>query len=436
MQVKRALGVTKCESRMAESLMSRSLSQADPEIAAAIANETKRQAEGLELIASENFVSTAVLEAAGSVMTNKYAEGYPGKRYYGGCEFVDVAEALAIARAKALFGADHVNVQPHSGAQANMSVYLTLLKPGDTVLGMNLAHGGHLTHGHPLNFSGKLYSIIPYGVRKDDERIDYDEFERLAEHHRPKMIIVGASAYPRVIDFARMGAVAKRVGAPLMVDMAHIAGLVAGGVHPSPVPHADFVTTTTHKTLRGPRGGMVMCRGNYAKDLDRTVFPGVQGGPLMHIIAAKAVCFKEAATPEFSAYQRQLVKNAARLAKALTDSGFRIVSGGTDNHIVLVDVFSKGITGKVAEAALGKAGITVNKNAIPFDQNPPMVASGVRLGTPAVTTRGMGEAEMDAIAGFITRALAAPEDGAVLSMVKSEVEALCKTFPLYPERLA
>jgi glycine hydroxymethyltransferase len=421
---------------MAESLMSRSLSQADPEIAAAVANETRRQAEGLELIASENFVSTAVLEAAGSVMTNKYAEGYPGKRYYGGCEFVDVAEALAIARAKALFGADHVNVQPHSGAQANMSVYLTLLKPGDTVLGMNLAHGGHLTHGHPLNFSGKLYSIIPYGVRKDDERIDYDEFETLAEQHRPRMIIVGASAYPRVIDFARMGAVAKRVGAPLMVDMAHIAGLVAGGVHPSPVPHADFVTTTTHKTLRGPRGGMVMCRESYAKDLDRTVFPGVQGGPLMHIIAAKAVCFREAATPEFAAYQRQLVKNAARLATALTDSGFRIVSGGTDNHIVLVDVFSKGITGKVAEAALGQAGITVNKNAIPFDQNPPMVASGVRLGTPAVTTRGMGEAEMDAIAGFITRVLAAPEDSAVLSMVKSEVEGLCKTFPLYPERLA
>jgi glycine hydroxymethyltransferase len=421
---------------MSESLMSRTLAQADPEIASAIAHETRRQADGLELIASENFVSSAVLEAAGSVMTNKYAEGYPGKRYYGGCEFVDIAESLAIARAKALFGAEHVNVQPHSGAQANMAVYLTLLKPGDTVLGMNLAHGGHLTHGHPLNFSGKLYTIVPYGVKKDDERIDYDEFERLADHHRPKMIIVGASAYPRVIDFPRMAATAKRVGAPLMVDMAHIAGLVAGGQHPSPVPHADFVTTTTHKTLRGPRGGLVICREQYAKDLDRTVFPGVQGGPLMHIIAAKAVCLKEAATPEFAAYQKQIVKNAARLAKALAANGFRIVSGGTDNHIVLVDVFSKGITGKVAEAALGQAAITVNKNAIPFDQNPPMVASGVRLGTPAVTTRGMGETEMDLIAAFITRALASPEDTSALNLIKAEVEQLCRKFPLYPERLA
>jgi glycine hydroxymethyltransferase len=416
------------------SLMQRALAQADPEIADAIAHETTRQAEGLELIASENFVSSAVLEAAGSVMTNKYAEGYPGKRYYGGCEFVDVAESLAIARAKALFGAEHANVQPHSGAQANMAVYLTLLKPGDTVLGMNLAHGGHLTHGHPLNFSGKLYTIVPYGVRKDDERLDYDEFETLAEQHKPKMIIAGASAYPRVFDFPRMAAVARAVGAPLMVDMAHIAGLVAGGQHPSPVPHADFVTTTTHKTLRGPRGGMVLCRERYAKDLDRTVFPGVQGGPLMHIIAAKAVCFKEAATPEFAAYQRQIVKNAARLAASLTSAGFRIVSGGTDNHIVLVDVFSKGHTGKAAEAALGQAGITVNKNAIPFDQNPPMVASGVRLGTPAVTTRGMGEPEMDQIAGFITRVMAAPDDAGALAMVKREVEQLCRKFPLYPER--
>jgi glycine hydroxymethyltransferase len=417
-------------------LMQRSLAQADPDIAAAIANETRRQADGLELIASENFVSRAVLEAGGSVLTNKYAEGYPGKRYYGGCEFVDVAETLAISRAKALFGAEHANVQPHSGAQANMSVYLTLLKPGDTVLGMNLAHGGHLTHGHPLNFSGKLFTIVPYGVRKDDERLDYDEFARLAQQHTPKMIIVGASAYPRVFDFPRMSAVAKAVGAPLMVDMAHIAGLVAGGQHPSPVPHADFVTTTTHKTLRGPRGGMVLCRESYAKDLDRTVFPGVQGGPLMHIIAAKAVCFKEAATPEFAAYQKQIVKNAARLAAALQSAGFRIVSGGTDNHIVLVDVFSKGHTGKVAEAALGRAGITVNKNAIPFDQNPPMVASGVRLGTAAVTTRGMGEAEMDLIAEFITRAMASPEDAGALAMVKAEVEQLCRKFPLYPERLA
>ena len=416
--------------------MSRTLAQADPEIAAAIAHETTRQAEGLELIASENFVSTAVLEAAGSVMTNKYAEGYPGKRYYGGCEFVDVAESLAIARAKALFGADHANVQPHSGAQANMSVFLTLLKPGDTVLGMNLAHGGHLTHGHPLNFSGKLYTIVPYGVRQDDERIDYDEFEKLAVQHTPKLIVVGASAYPRVIDFARMAAVAKRVGSPLMVDMAHIAGLVAAGVHPSPVPHADFVTTTTHKTLRGPRGGMVLCREQYAKDLDRTVFPGVQGGPLMHIIAAKAVCFKEAASPEFASYQKQVVANASRLASAMAASGFRIVSGGTDNHIVLVDVFSKGITGKVAEAALGKAGITVNKNAIPFDKNPPMVASGIRLGSPAVTTRGMGEAEMDLIAGYITRVLASPEDEGTLATVKHDVEALCRKFPLYPERRA
>ncbi len=418
------------------SQMQRTLAESDPEIAAAIRNETTRQAEGLELIASENFVSSAILEAAGSVLTNKYAEGYPGKRYYGGCEFVDVAESLAIARAKALFGADHVNVQPHSGAQANMCVFLTLLKPGDTVLGMNLAHGGHLTHGHPLNFSGKFYTIVPYGVRKDDERLDYDEFERLADEHKPKMIIAGASAYPRVFDFARMAKVAARVGAPLMVDMAHIAGLVAGGVHPSPVPHADFVTTTTHKTLRGPRGGMVMCREKYAKDLDRSVFPGVQGGPLMHIIAAKAVCFKEAALPEFAVYQRKLVANAARLASSMIAAGFRIVSGGTDNHIVLVDVFSKGITGKVAEAALGQAGITVNKNAIPFDQNPPMVASGVRLGTPAVTTRGMGEAEMDQIAGFIARALAAPDDARALGMVKAEVEVLCKKFPLYPERLA
>ena len=416
------------------SLMQRSLAQSDPEIAAAIANETTRQAEGLELIASENFVSTAVLEAAGSVMTNKYAEGYPGKRYYGGCEFVDVAEALAIARAKALFGADHVNVQPHSGAQANMAVYLTLLKPGDVVLGMNLAHGGHLTHGHPLNFSGKLYTIVPYGVRQDDERLDYEEFERLAHEHKPKMIIAGASAYPRVFDFERMGKVARAVGAPFMVDMAHIAGLVAGGQHPSPVPHADFVTTTTHKTLRGPRGGMVMCRQQYAKDLDRAVFPGVQGGPLMHVIAAKAVCFRDAATPEFKDYQKQLVANAKRLSAAMTAAGFRIVSGGTDNHIVLVDTFSKGITGKAAEAALGTAGITVNKNAIPFDKNPPMVASGVRLGTPAVTTRGMGEAQMDEIAGLIARALATPDDSAALTMVKAEVEQLCRKFPLYPER--
>jgi glycine hydroxymethyltransferase len=414
-------------------LMQRTLADTDPEIASAIAHEAERQASGLELIASENFVSPAVLEAAGSVMTNKYAEGYPGKRYYGGCEFVDVAETVALSRARALFGAEHANVQPHSGAQANMSVFLAMLQPGDTLLGMNLAHGGHLTHGHPLNFSGKFYKVVPYGVRKDDERIDYEEFERLVSEHSPKMIVVGASAYPRVIDFERVGRVAAAAGVPLMVDMAHIAGLVAAGVHPSPVPHADFVTTTTHKTLRGPRGGMVLCREKYAKDLDRSVFPGVQGGPLMHIIAAKAVCFKEAAEPAFAEYQRQIVANAKQLAGALTAAGFRLVSGGTDNHLMLVDVFSKGITGKVAEAALGKAGITVNKNAIPFDQNPPMVASGVRLGTPAVTTRGMRENEMDAIAELITRALQTPDDDRALGMVRTEVETLCRKFPLYPE---
>jgi glycine hydroxymethyltransferase len=412
----------------------RSLAESDPEIAAAIGNELHRQNTGLELIASENFVSQAVLEAAGSVLTNKYAEGYPGKRYYGGCEFVDVAESLAIARAKQLFGADHANVQPHSGAQANMSVYFTLLKPGDTVLGMNLAHGGHLTHGHPLNFSGKLYTIVPYGVRRDDERIDYDEFERLAHEHKPKMIMIGASAYSRVFDFERMGKVGRDVGSPVVTDMAHIAGLVAAKVHPSPVPHSDFVTTTTHKTLRGPRGGMVLCRAQYAKDLDRSLFPGVQGGPLMHIIAAKAVCFKEAMEPGFVEYQKQIVANAQRLARGLSDAGFRLVSGGTDNHLMLVDVFSKGITGKVAEAALGKAGITVNKNAIPFDQNPPMVASGIRIGTPAVTSRGMREPEMDAIASMIARALASPDDDGMLASVRAEVEGLCRKFPLYPER--
>jgi len=421
-------------SNAAVSPMQRSLAETDPDIADAIRRETRRQAEGLELIASENFVSTAVLEAAGSVMTNKYAEGYPGKRYYGGCEFVDVAESLAISRAKTLFGAEHVNVQPHSGAQANMAVYLALLKPGETVLGMNLAHGGHLTHGHPLNFSGKLYTIVPYGVREDDERIDYDELERLAHEHKPRMIMVGASAYPRVIDFARISTVAAAVGATMVVDMAHIAGLVAGGVHPSPVPHADFVTSTTHKTLRGPRAGLILCRERYAKDLDRAVFPGVQGGPLMHIVAAKAVCFKEAMEPAFAEYQRQIVANAKRLAASITSHGFRLVSGGTDNHLMLVDVFSKGLTGKVAEAALGRAGITVNKNAIPFDRNPPMVASGIRVGTPAITTRGMGEREMELIGDLIARVLHAPDDGPTLNAVKSEVERLCRRFPLYPER--
>jgi glycine hydroxymethyltransferase len=414
--------------------MQRSLEEADPEIATAIRNEVTRQAEGLELIASENFVSNAILEAAGSILTNKYAEGYPGRRYYGGCEFVDVAESLAIARAKQLFGADHANVQPHSGSQANMSAYLTLLKPGDTVLGMNLAHGGHLTHGHPLNFSGKLYTIVPYGVRKEDERIDYDEMERLAHQHTPQMIMVGASAYPRVIDFPRIATVAKAVGAAMVVDMAHIAGLVAAGIHPSPVPHADFVTSTTHKTLRGPRSGLVLCREQFAKDLDKAIFPGVQGGPLMHIVAAKAVCFKEAMEPSFAAYQRQIAANAQRLAAAIQAHGFRLVSGGTDNHLMLVDVFSRGITGKAAEAALGKAGITVNKNAIPFDQNPPMVASGIRIGTPAVTTRGMQEAEMDQIADLIARALASADDDRALGTVRTEVERLCRKFPLYPDR--
>ena len=411
----------------------RSLAETDPDIAAAIRDERHRQNSGLELIASENFVSRAVLEAAGSVLTNKYAEGYPGKRYYGGCEFVDVVERAAIVRAKELFGAEHANLQPHSGAQANMAVYLTLLQPGDTVLGMNLSHGGHLTHGHPLNFSGKLYTIVPYGVRKDDERIDYDELDRLADEHKPKMIIVGASAYPRVIDFSRFRRAADRVGAAVFTDMAHIAGLVAAGVHPSPVPHSDFVTTTTHKTLRGPRGGMVLCRAEFAKDLDRAVFPGVQGGPLMHIIAAKAVCFKEALAPAFKTYQQQIAKNAARLAARLSGAGFRLVSGGTDNHLMLVDVFSRGLTGKVAEAALGRAGITVNKNAIPFDQNPPMVASGVRIGTPAVTTRGLREAEMDTIGEFIARVLAAPDDERVARSVRAEVQTMCRAFPLYPE---
>ncbi len=414
----------------------RTLAEADPEIADAVRNELNRQRNGLELIASENFVSRAILAAAGSVFTNKYAEGYPGRRYYGGCEYVDVVESLAINRAKKLFGAEHANVQPHAGAQANMAVYFTVMKPGDTVLGMNLAHGGHLTHGHPLNFSGLLYKVVPYGVKSDDERIDYDELDRLADEHKPKMIMVGASAYPRVIDFPRIRAAAQRIGAVMVTDMAHIAGLVAAGVHPSPVPHSDFVTTTTHKTLRGPRSGMVLCSEKYGKDLDKAVFPGLQGGPLVHVIAAKAVCLKDASEPAFATYQRQIVANASRLAGALSGAGFRLVSGGTDNHLMLVDVFSKGITGKVAEAALGKAGITVNKNAIPFDRNPPMVASGIRIGTPAVTTRGMREPEMDAIAELVVRALKTPDDDRALGMIRIEVEALCQKFPLYPDMSA
>jgi glycine hydroxymethyltransferase len=411
------------------------LSAVDPAIAAAIQNEVRRQEECLELIASENFVSLAVLEATGCVMTNKYAEGYPGRRYYGGCEFVDVAESLAIERAKQLFGAEHVNVQPHSGAQANMAVYMSVLKPGDTMLGMNLAHGGHLTHGHPLNFSGKYFKIVPYGVTKTDERIDYDDLDRLAREHHPKLIVVGASAYPRVFDFARIRTIADAAGALVMTDMAHVAGLVAAGEHPNPVPHSDFVTTTTHKTLRGPRGGMVLCRSQFAKELDKALFPGVQGGPLMHVIAAKAVCLKEAMTPEFTAYQRQIVKNASRLAAGLSTAGFRLVSGGTDNHLMLVDVFSQGLTGKVAEAALGRAGITVNKNAIPFDQHPPLVASGIRIGTPAVTTRGLREGDMDTIAGLIARVLAAPDDEGVARDVRGDVLSMCRRYPLYPELL-
>jgi glycine hydroxymethyltransferase len=414
----------------------RRLEEVDPEIARAIQHEVEREAKTLELIASENFVSEAVLEALGSVLTNKYAEGLPGKRYYGGCEFVDVAETLAIERAKKLFNAEHVNVQPHSGAQANQSVYMTVLKPGDTVMGMNLAHGGHLTHGHPLNFSGKFYKIVPYGVRQDTETIDYDELERLAMEHHPKLIIAGASAYPRTIDFPRFADIARKSGALLMVDMAHIAGLVAAGLHPSPFPHADFVTTTTHKTLRGPRGGMVFSKAQFAKDLDKIVFPGIQGGPLMHVIAAKAVCFQEALQPEFREYQKQIVANAQVLCETIAADGFRIVSGGTDNHLMLVDVFSKKITGKDAEKALERASITVNKNAIPFDTNPPMTASGIRVGTPAVTTRGMKEPEMKRIGHWIAEVLNHLQDESVQTRVRAEVEKLTKQFPLYEKRLA
>lgn len=414
----------------------RPLAEVDPEIARAIEMEAAREAATLELIASENFVSEAVLEAAGSVMTNKYAEGLPRKRYYGGCEYVDEAESLAIERAKRLFGAEHANVQAHSGSQANQSVYMTVLKPGDTILGMNLSHGGHLTHGHPLNLSGKLYHIVPYGVRKDTETIDYDELERLALEHKPRLILAGASAYPRVIDFARFAEIAKKTGAIFMVDMAHIAGLVAAGLHPSPVPHADFVTTTTHKTLRGPRGGAVLCKTQYAKDLDKTTFPGIQGGPLMHIIAAKAVCFLEALQPEFKEYQQQILLNARVIAGELAEKGFRVVSGGTDTHLMLVDVFSRGVTGKQAQEALERANITVNKNAIPFDQNPPMVASGIRVGTPAVTTRGMKEPEMRLIAGWIAEVLNNLASDAVIERVRKEVAALTDRFPLYEKRHA
>ncbi len=414
---------------------------ADPPLAEALENERRRQNEGLELIASENFVSPAVLAAMGSVMTNKYAEGYPGKRYYGGCEFVDVAEELARERAKELFGAEHANVQPHSGAQANMSVYLAVLKPGDTMLGMDLTHGGHLTHGHPLNYSGKEFNVVPYGVRRDTETIDYDRIRELALEHKPKLIVCGASAYPRTIDFARLREIADEAGALLMADVAHIAGLVVAGLHPSPIPHCQFVTTTTHKTLRGPRGGMILCPGEWAEAIDKAVFPGIQGGPLMHIIAAKAVAFAEAMKPEWKEYQRQIVDNAAVLCGAVKAHGWRIVSGGTDNHLFLIDLGTDFISGKKAERWLGMAGITVNKNTVPFDTRKPYIASGLRIGTPAVTTRGMGQDEMKVIAGLIHRVLDSEEDKDdpvkleafqhKMAAIEAEVKELTSRFPLY-----
>ncbi|MDD5301563.1 MAG: serine hydroxymethyltransferase [Elusimicrobia bacterium] len=412
--------------------MPRTLAEQDPEIYAAIAREARRQSDNLELIASENYTSEAVLEAQGSLLTNKYAEGYPGKRYYGGCEFVDQAETLAIERAKKLFGAEHVNVQPHSGSQANMAMYLSVLKPGDGVMGLNLAHGGHLSHGHPMNFSGKYYKIIPINVRKEDELIDYDLAEKDAREQKPRILFVGASNYSRVIDWARLKKIADEVGAYFAADIAHYAGLIAAGVYPSPVGLADFTTTTTHKTLRGPRGGMVMCKSAHAKALDSSVFPGEQGGPLMHVIAAKAVCFGEALRPEFKQYQTQVIANARRLSKSLAEKGFRIVAGGTDCHLFSVDLRPKNATGKEAEEALDKAGITVNKNAIPYDPQKPFIASGVRIGTPAITTRGMGEKEMDEVAALIDDALKVRADDAALARVKQGVTALCRRFPIYP----
>ena len=413
--------------------MSRQLSEVDPEIAQAIADEEARQHEGLELIASENFVSEAVLEAAGSVFTNKYAEGYPGKRYYGGCEFTDVVENLARERAKQLFGAEYANVQPHSGSSANMEAYAAVVQPGDTVMGLDLAHGGHLTHGHKLSFSGKTYHIVPYGVSRETETINYDELEKIAERERPKLI-GGGSAYPRIIDFARMRQIADQVGAIYLVDMAHFAGLVAGGVHPSPVPHAQIVTSTTHKTLRGPRAGLILANAAMGANIDRSVFPGAQGGPLVHIIAAKAVCFKEALEPDFKAYAKQIVVNAQAMAETLAAEGFRIISGGTDTHLMLVDVFSKGMFGSEAEKALGEAGITVNKNAIPFDTNPPMKPSGIRVGTPALTTRGMKEKEMRQIGLWIAEALNHRTSADVLGRIRRQVYELAEAFPLYLER--
>ena len=414
--------------------MSRQLSEVDPEIAQAIADEEARQHEGLELIASENFVSEAVLEAAGSVFTNKYAEGYPGKRYYGGCEFTDVVENLARERAKQLFGAEYANVQPHSGSSANMEAYAAVVQPGDTVMGLDLAHGGHLTHGHKLSFSGKTYHIVSYGVSRETETIDYDELQKIAERERPKLIIGGGSAYPRIIDFARMRQIADQVGAIYLVDMAHFAGLVAGGVHPSPVPHAQIVTSTTHKTLRGPRAGLILANAAMGANIDRSVFPGAQGGPLVHIIAAKAVCFKEALEPDFKAYAKQIVVNAQAMAETLAAEGFRIISGGTDTHLMLVDVFSKGMFGSEAEKALGEAGITVNKNAIPFDTNPPMKPSGIRVGTPALTTRGMKEKEMRQIGLWIAEALNHRTSADVLGRIRRQVYELAEAFPLYLER--
>jgi glycine hydroxymethyltransferase len=405
----------------------------DPEVADALQAETERQRCNIELIASENFTSRAVMEAQGSTATNKYAEGYPGKRYYGGCEFVDVVESLAIERAKDLFGADHANVQPHSGTQANTAVYFAMLSPGDTVLGMNLSHGGHLTHGHPINLSGKYFNFIPYGVTKETETIDYDALLDLARKHKPKMIVAGASAYPRIIDFPRIRRIADKVGALVLVDMAHIAGLVATGLHPSPVPYAEFVTTTTHKTLRGPRGGLILCQEEFAREIDQAVFPGTQGGPLMHVIAGKAVALKEAASPEFKTYQAQVVRNAKVFAKALTDRGFRVISGGTDNHLMLVSVREHGLTGLKAERLLDSCAITVNKNTIPFDPEKPFITSGLRIGTPAVTTRGMKDAEMQEIAGIIADVLDNPENETVLENAKQRVENLTRRFPLYPE---
>ena len=419
---------------MSNSSFSRPLSAADPTIAQAIANEENRQHEGLELIASENFVSEAVLEASGSVFTNKYAEGYPGKRYYGGCEFTDVVENLALERAKQLFGAEHANVQPHSGSSANMAAYAAVIQHGDTIMGLDLAMGGHLTHGHKLSFSGKTYRVVSYGVTRETETLDYDAMEALAVREQPKLLIGGGSAYPRIIDFARMRQIADKVGALYLVDMAHFAGLVAGGAHPSPVPHAQIVTTTTHKTLRGPRAGMILCKQEFAAAIDRSVFPGCQGGPLVHMVAAKAVCFLEALQPEFKVYAAQIVANAKVLAQSLAAEGYRIISGGTDTHLMLVDVFSKGMLGSEAEKALGLAGITVNKNAIPFDVNPPMKPSGIRLGTPALTTRGMKEAEMKQIAHWIARALEQRTDEPALKKIRAEVFELCERFPLYPER--